>query len=158
MKHLKWTMVFLVFLILAGCTSASNISTDQVKAFIKDTKHSQESLQDVDVQFRPTQIEIIYILKANIDEADRLELFTKANALVNSEQFDQEAIQGQFLQKYKSDGYPKLAILFDVNDDGEYDVQYTADYHKDKLNTSNGTSYSQWYYHKDMATTGELVP
>jgi outer membrane receptor for ferric coprogen and ferric-rhodotorulic acid len=158
MRHLIGTLLLIVLIVVAGCTPATKISNDQVKAFKNDMKNSQESLKDLDVQFRPTEIQIIYTLKENIDEADRLELFTNARELVNSVEFDQEVIQGQFSEKYKSSGYPNIAILFDVNDDGEYDVEYTSIYQADELNTTNELSYPEWYYHRDMSATGELLP
>jgi hypothetical protein len=158
MRHLIGTIVVIVLIVVAGCTPASEISSDQVKAFVKDMKNLQSSVKDVDVQFRPTQIEIIYILKEDINEADRFELFANARDLVNSEEFEQEVIQGEYHEKYKSGGNPDIAIVFDVNDDGEYDAQYTSIYQAGDLNTTDDSSYSEWYYHQDMGSTGELLP
>ncbi|WP_438349456.1 hypothetical protein ACP8HI_01855 [Paenibacillus sp. FA6] len=45
-----------------------------------------------------------------------------------------------------------------MNDDGEYDVQYTSIYQADESNTTNESLYPKWYYHRDMGATGELLP
>ncbi|HEY2493769.1 MAG TPA: hypothetical protein VGI33_12790 [Paenibacillus sp.] len=157
MKQYLRAMLLLV-LVVGGCTPATKISTDQVKAFVKDVKNSTASVKDMDVQFRPTQIEIIYTLNENIDETDRMDLLSGTKQLVNSDKFDQEVIQEDYLKKYESGGYPDIAIIFDANDDGEYDYQYTSSYDEGELNTTDEPSYSEWYYHQDMSATGELVP
>jgi hypothetical protein len=158
MRQFIGLIVFIFLVVVAGCTPSTKISSDQVKAFVKEVNNTNSFVKHVDVKFRPTQIEIIYTLNENIDEVDRLELFTNARELVNSKDFEQEVIQGQFLKKYDAGGYPNITILFDMNDDGEYDVQYTSIYQEDELNTANESLYSMWYYHPDMGATGELVP
>jgi len=40
-----------------------------------------------------------------------MDLLNRSKQLVNSKEFDQEVIQGIYLNKYKSDGYPDIAIL-----------------------------------------------
>ncbi|OAB36516.1 hypothetical protein [Paenibacillus glacialis] len=157
MRHFIAVVIILVLFVVGGCTSASKISTDQVKAFMKDVKNSKTFVKNVAVQFRPTTIEIIYTLYKDIDEADRMDLFHRSKELVNSEEFDKEVIQEDYLKKYKSEGYPDIAIIFDDNDDGEFDVQYTSSYEEGELNSKDESSYSNWYYHKDWDAIGEPI-
>ncbi|OAB48035.1 hypothetical protein [Paenibacillus antarcticus] len=158
MRRYQGLVIVFLVLVVAGCTSASKISTDQVKAFITDVKKSKTFVKNLDVQYRPTDIEIIYTLHNNIEKADQMDLLNRSKQLVNSKSFDQEVIQGIYLNKYKSDGYPDIAILFDSNDDGEYDYKYTSIYDTSELNVADESSYAEWYYHKDMSAMGELVP
>ncbi|AJS61231.1 hypothetical protein [Paenibacillus sp. IHBB 10380] len=157
MRRFIGVMLLLVLIVVVGCTPATRISTDQVKAFVKDVKNSKNFVKDMDVQFRPTQIEFIYTLNENIDETDRIDLLSDTKQLVNSEEFGQEVIQEDYLKKYESGGYPDIAIIFDANDDGEYDYQYTSSYDQDELNTTDEPSYLEWYYHQDMNATGEPI-
>lgn len=158
MRKFIGIVIMLVLAVVGGCTPASKISTDQVQTFIKDVKNSKTFVKDVAIQFRPTNIEIIYMLKKNIGETDRVDLFNRSRELVNSEEFDQEVIQEDYMKKYKSEGYPDMAIIFDDNDDGEYDYQYTSSYDEGELNSRDESAYSEWYYHKDWEAIGEPVP
>ncbi|MGF7048426.1 hypothetical protein J2T13_002934 [Paenibacillus sp. DS2015] len=104
MRQFIGAFLLLVLVVVGGCMPASKISTDQVKAFINDVKNSKAFVKELDVQFRPTQIEIIYIVHENIDKTDRMDLLNNTKKLVNSEKFDEEVIQEDYLQKYKSEG------------------------------------------------------
>ncbi|TXK72386.1 hypothetical protein [Paenibacillus sp. N3.4] len=152
MNHLKnkALMIFMpiVLICLFGCTTHTKVETSQTSEFEKDLRSQYKEIKKIIIQYAPTQIQIIYYMENVKDDTESERIFRQTKALIQSKKFQDEVIQGSYFKKYpQADDweYPHISVNFDVNNDGEFDFEYSSLNNKQENNQEN-VQYAVWYY------------
>ena len=154
-KYMKRILISLsccaLILSVAGCTSPTRISSDQVKEFRQEIQTEYPAIKSMGLEFVPTTLTMLYTLKQPVSEDEKKDIFEQSRELLMSETFDREIIQGKFSKKYSESGYPDFTILLTVEDPAS-----TSRFEIHADDSENAASvYTQWYYSKNGDTNSE---
>ncbi|ASS74378.1 hypothetical protein CIG75_04850 [Tumebacillus algifaecis] len=130
--HLWALLVVLLIPVLFGCTSSTNISTEQVKIFKKSIQADHKQIEKFQVKMSPAGIEFNYVMEGENAESDMQEIFEKTKAFIQDPEFQKDTIEGTYFEKYykKDRIYPQMYVRFDLDGDEHTDRLYEASYYQ----------------------------
>lgn len=132
-------LLLLVLTLLAACTPAKNIKTEQLSEFKKIIRKEYTEISDLKIQMAPTKIDFNYYLDKNTDEETSKQIFLQTKELVLTDEFRQTTMEKNYFKHYSKGedqfpNYPHITIRFHISDKEEADYQYQAYYYGPGVN------------------------
>ncbi|QCT01930.1 hypothetical protein E6C60_1212 [Paenibacillus algicola] len=151
-RSISLLLIFILFLI--GCTTSTNVKTEQLTDFKKSVRTEYKEIADLKIQMAPTQVTFNYHLKENTDKEVSENIFVETRELILTEEFKETTIEEIYFKHYAEGDdqpYPHIIIRFHSNPKGKADYEYMSSYYGPGVEGVNATdrsidNYQTWYF------------
>ncbi|NIK77740.1 hypothetical protein FHS15_002878 [Paenibacillus castaneae] len=154
-KHYLIVFALLFMILIIGCSEPKKVKTDQLDEFKTSMVEKHKQINNLKIQFVPTNVRFIYEMKKGTEEANREEIFAETRDIVQSAQFQDEVIKSLYIKMYPGEeNYPppSITINFEIKQGNKKETEYHK--YTSYYNAANNeatpeekeTGYQRWMY------------